>query len=306
VASRRSQHAPLTWPPTDLPAPHPPRSLVWVAGGNAAVTANNFERFADKSSNKWRDTLKVVGTIKAAREGKKRGGAQLPAALQSVGEYAQEHGLRLVQPNEDDAAASTTIPDDDDRVPMQGAGPAPGFERAWVAVRLPGYGFVVGHAWHTEEVRGGAALLRGPLPAMRMASAALSVCRHISAWHASSHEGKQCGCKRFLQLFVLSKLCMGGGTHDVRFLPALPHVRLNPCPGHHLPIVIATPPCSPLQGRRACVLLPNHHTRACHKGVLSLDGSSDWFLLEGKPMENPALLAKLAHPQQQARGLNLA
>ncbi|GBF95543.1 hypothetical protein Rsub_08524 [Raphidocelis subcapitata] len=116
-------------------------SLVLVAGGVVALTANNFERIAGKTSNKWRDMIKVRNAPGFA--GKK--------ASPSLREWAAKLRVPLVDPDVEEAIAAAHIGYEDERVPFEGVGAAPPpIGEGWIAVEDPGYGgFAIGYVWRS-------------------------------------------------------------------------------------------------------------------------------------------------------------
>jgi hypothetical protein len=118
---------------------------VLVGGGVVAITANNFERLSNKTSNKWRDMIRV----RPAAPGRK---------APSLREWAARSGAALGDPDVEAATAACTISYEDERVPLDGVGGgAPAAEEGWVAVEDPAAGgFAIGYVWRGAEVRRGA------------------------------------------------------------------------------------------------------------------------------------------------------
>lgn len=119
------------------------------------ITANNFERLSNKTSNKWRDMIKVKPSAFAAGAD---GAAAAPPAggrrAHSLREWAARRGVALGDPDVEAATAQCTIPYDDERVPLDGVGREHHIEEGWVAVEDPAAGgFAIGYVWHNPQVR---------------------------------------------------------------------------------------------------------------------------------------------------------
>ncbi|KAI8472846.1 MAG: hypothetical protein J3K34DRAFT_197451 [Monoraphidium minutum] len=116
----------------------PASSLVLVGGGVVPITANNFERLSNKTSNKWRDMIKVKAPAGAGP------GRRCP----SLREWAAKLGVALGDPDVEEACAACTVPYDDERVPLDGVGVEPAIEEGWVGIEDPASGgFAVGYVW---------------------------------------------------------------------------------------------------------------------------------------------------------------
>lgn len=117
---------------------HLDSSLVMVGGGIVPLTSNNFERLAGKTSNKWRDMIKV----------------RCPGAKKSpsLREWASKHKVSLGDPDVEEAISHCHIPYEDERVPLYGVGGPTAVEEGWVAVEDSAIGgFAIGYIWRNEQ-----------------------------------------------------------------------------------------------------------------------------------------------------------
>lgn len=153
-----------------------------VGGGVVAITANNFERIAGKTSNKWRDMIKVrapgaaataaaaTATAPAATAapgaaggaggggaGAAGGGPSATATARrasplSLREWAARRGVALADPDVEAALASARVGYEDERVPYEGVGRRAPVGEGWVAVEEPASGgFAVGYVWRARN-----------------------------------------------------------------------------------------------------------------------------------------------------------
>jgi hypothetical protein len=103
---------------------------------------------AGKTSNKWRDMIKVRAPPGGGGGGKK--------SAPSLRDWAAKLRVPLVDPDVEAAIAAAHIPYDDERVPYEGLGPGPApVEEGWVAVDDPaGGGFAIAYVFPGPQVRG--------------------------------------------------------------------------------------------------------------------------------------------------------